>query len=71
MTQEEYILLLFNDLGIDTRVGRNAYLSREFNRPIAYLDELTTQERSQLIGILKDHRQTQNEIERAGLDPGY
>lgn len=65
MTQAEYIEILLNDCGIDTRKARNAYLSSLFGRRIEYLDDLddsrapygmTSVERSRAIEALKDKK---------------
>jgi hypothetical protein len=65
MTQDEYIELLCNDLGLDTRIRRNAFISREFGREVKYLDELTGNERHRLVEMLKDRRRIESEIERS------
>lgn len=54
MTQEEYLEILFADVGIDTRAKRNDWINIRVYRKISYLDELSTAEKSMLIDLLKD-----------------
>ena len=65
MTQAEYIEILLNDCGIDTRKTRNAWLSSVIGREVKYLDEYhvekapfgtTSGERSLIINTLKDKK---------------
>lgn len=59
MTQEEYLEILFADVGIDTRAKRNDWINIRVYRKISYLDELSTAEKSMLIGMLKDLKDEQ------------
>jgi hypothetical protein len=54
MTQDEYILILFNDLGFDSFTKR-AFL--EENYGVSYVDELPTVKKSDLITYLKDQKE--------------
>jgi hypothetical protein len=51
-SQIDYMEIPFGDLGF-TRLQRNAWISREVGREVPYLDELTKDEASALIGLLK------------------
>lgn len=51
----DYLTILLNDF-FGTRVQRNGYLSREADREIRYVDELTFDETKRLIEELKDRR---------------
>jgi hypothetical protein len=53
MTRLEYLEILLIDCGFNTRVQRNAYLSRLFQKEVKYLDELTPAQQSGLINTLK------------------
>ena len=52
--QVKYLEILFNDNGFSMKEQRNAYLSAEFSRRIKFLDELTKDEASRIINILKE-----------------
>lgn len=52
MTREEYLEVLFDDLGF-TREQRNAYLTAETGRKVRYLDDLEGAEQSRFIEALK------------------
>ncbi|HKT90102.1 MAG TPA: hypothetical protein VJQ59_16775 [Candidatus Sulfotelmatobacter sp.] len=69
MTQIEYLELLFNDCGFDTRAARNDFCSLRARRPIKYLDELNSYERSQLINELKDRKVAAMKPWRDDRDP--
>jgi hypothetical protein len=56
MTQNEYLEILFNDCGIDTRAKRNGFLTLRAGREIKYLDDLQPHEKSLIIGELKDRK---------------
>jgi|HubBroStandDraft_1064217.scaffolds.fasta_scaffold1102389_2 hypothetical protein len=67
MTQAEYIEILLNDCGIDTRKTRNAYLTSIIGREVQYLDNwhpiwapfgLRPDEKSTIIEALKDKKAT-------------
>lgn len=51
--QQDYIEILRNDVGIDTIVKRNDFISLRVGRPIRFLDELTMSEASAIIVALK------------------
>ena len=68
MTQDDYILLLFNECGFDTQYQRSAWLTKEFARPIKYADELETFEKSLVINALKDIRDGKRERAYADWD---
>lgn len=51
MSQEEYIAILFADLGYETSAQRRGWLKLRFNQ--AYPDALTTEQKSQAIDMLK------------------
>jgi hypothetical protein len=51
----EYLTILFNDLLYD-RLHRNDKLSETFGRKIKFLDELTKQEVSEMIEILREQK---------------
>lgn len=65
MNQLEYIALLFADCGFNTSKQREAWLTREFKRPVKYADDLQSWERSRVIDILKDIKKGQQEKARA------
>lgn len=65
MTALEYILILFNDCGYDTVKQRAGFMTREFERPVKFADELLSHERSRLIEILKDIKAGKREKLRA------
>ncbi len=52
VTQEEFIEILCGDLQF-TRAQRNFYMSEAAGRPVKYIDELSTVQKSQLIDELK------------------
>lgn len=54
MTQDEYIAILFNDLGFDS-LNRKALL--EENYGVQYVDELPKVKKSELISYLKDQKE--------------
>lgn len=54
MTQLEYLEVLLNDCGFNSRVKRNDYLSRLFGKDVKYLDQLTSGQRSGLVNKLKE-----------------
>jgi hypothetical protein len=58
MSQQEYLLILFNDTGF-TFSSRNAYLTAEFKRKITDLDQLNWRERGLTINALKKLREGQ------------
>lgn len=55
MTQQDYLLILFNDTGFTTE-SRYAWLTAQYKRSIKYLDDLTISERSFTIKRLKEIR---------------
>jgi hypothetical protein len=52
--QQNYLEILLNDRGFQTRAQRYAWLSLEIGRTIDYLDELSKAEASMLISKLKE-----------------
>lgn len=54
MTQNEYLEILFQDCGIDTRAKRNDWIDLRVYHKVQYLDDLSTAEKSMLIEMLKD-----------------
>jgi hypothetical protein len=54
MTREDFLEILFNDLGFD-RTQRNRWLSAEAKRSIRYLDDLTGAEQSALHRQVESH----------------
>jgi hypothetical protein len=58
MTQQEYLLILFNDTGF-TINSRNAWLTARYKRPVKYLSELIPREASDVIARLKEIRDQQ------------
>jgi hypothetical protein len=56
MEQTEYLQILLDAAGFETRLKRNAYLSRECGREIKYLEDMTQVERHRLIEELKERR---------------
>lgn len=54
--QINYLEILFKDLGFD-RTGRNAFISTELNRPVRFLDELTSSEASRIITGLRERKE--------------
>lgn len=52
MTQDEYILILFSDCGIDTSSQRRAFIQKRFEK--SYLDEIDSRQKALLINELKD-----------------
>jgi hypothetical protein len=65
MDQLEYLALLFNDCGFDTAKARAAWMTREFNRPVKFADELDSHERSLAITALKDIKYGKQERSRS------
>lgn len=59
MTQNEYLEILFNEVGIDTVTKRNDFISIRLDRKIRFLDDLTTKEKSRFIDELKDMKSSQ------------
>lgn len=55
MDQEEYLEILFGDLGYN-RLARNAFLSEKFGRQIRFLDEMNSREKSEVISELAARR---------------
>jgi hypothetical protein len=56
VTQNEYLEILFQDCGIDTRARRNDFYTVRVGREIKYLDDLQSHEKSLLINELKDRK---------------
>lgn len=65
MTSQEFLDILLNDTGFDTRLKRNAFLTGEVGREVKYLDDfdpqsaphgLTQRERSRIIDELRERR---------------
>jgi hypothetical protein len=54
--QVRYLDGLLIDIGLSNLVPRNAYLSRETNRDIQHIDQLTKMEASRLIDELKERK---------------
>ena len=54
MTQQEYIAILFIDCGYDTSAQRRGWLDKRFG--VEYPDELTSEQRSRAIDMLKDEK---------------
>lgn len=54
MTQEEYIAILFADCGYEAGSQRRGWLAFRFNK--RYADELTAEQKSQAIELLKQER---------------
>lgn len=59
--QENYIEILCNDIGLDTRLKRNDFLSNLLARPITAVSDIAKVEASQVIEALKQYKET-NEI---------
>jgi hypothetical protein len=55
MSQEEYIAILFNDLGYITSARRRDWLRLRYNK--SYADELTTAQKSKVIEELKGEKE--------------
>jgi hypothetical protein len=53
MTQDEYIAILFDDLGFDSR-NRKAFLEEYYG--VQYVDELPKSKKSELISQLKEQK---------------
>lgn len=53
--QINYLEILFRDLGFNRR-QRNAFLTAELERPVRFLDELTSAEASRIITSLKERK---------------
>lgn len=54
--QQTFLQDLLREIGFDTTLSRNLYLSRETEREIKFLDELTASEASRLIDELVERR---------------
>jgi hypothetical protein len=54
MTQDDYILILFNNLGFDL-LTRRSFL--EDNYGVSYVDELPKVKKSELITYLRDQQE--------------
>lgn len=70
--QIEYIEILFNDVGFDTRIKRNDFISNLLGYQVKYLDDLTSNEASEVIEQLKAIKQCTRlapQDEDDGLDP--
>lgn len=59
--QIEYLEILLNDCGYDTRAQRNGFLSDRAGREIKFLDEITKAEASAMISELKDEQDERND----------
>lgn len=57
--QINYIEILSNDVGLDTRAKRNDFISIRVGREIKFLDELTKIEASQIIVELRTKKENQ------------
>jgi len=57
ITQDDYLDILFNDCGFGDRRRRNDFIGQRVGRPVRFLDELTTKEKSALIDELKARKQ--------------
>jgi hypothetical protein len=55
--QYEYLEILFNDLGYN-KIQRNAWLTDLFKRKITALLDLNKDEASQVIGLLKEQKES-------------
>ena len=55
MTQQAYIDILFIDNGYSTSVQRRGWMQKRFGR--SYADELTVEERSRAIDMLKEEKE--------------
>lgn len=56
MTQAEYIAILFTDCGYDTHSQRRGWIDSRFHG-VRYADELTAEERSRAIEMLKNEKE--------------
>ncbi len=56
ITPEAYLEILFNDLLYD-RLHRNDKLTETFGRPIKFLDDLSKDETSRMIEILREQKE--------------
>jgi hypothetical protein len=57
--QQDYIEILCNDVGLDTRAKRNDFISIRIGRKIQFLDEIWKHECSALINELKQMKESQ------------
>jgi len=64
--QIDYLDILFIDCRFKSRVERNCYLSREFGRDIHHPDELSVQEASRCIDMLREMGEDKWEEEARG-----
>jgi hypothetical protein len=64
--QQNYLDLLFTELGFD-RQQRNAFMKRELNREVNYLDELTVTEASRFIRSLIERKEDRKPQFNQGL----
>jgi len=69
MTQNEYLEILLNDCGFDTRAKRNDFVSLCIGRRISYLDDMKLYEKSQMIDLLKERNKAIAEGVEADFDP--
>ena len=61
MTQDEYMGILFNELGFDTKTLKMGFINKRIMRltprqSVKYYDEMSTSEKSRIIDELKDMR---------------
>jgi len=70
--QIDYLDILFIDCRFKSMVERNCYLSREFGRDIHHLDELSVQEASRCIDMLREMKEEkwEEEARAQGYDVG-
>lgn len=57
--QINYLQLLLNDIGLDTRVKRNDFISNLLGFKIEYLDDIPKTEVSNIIEALKQCKESQ------------
>ena len=65
--QIDYIEILCNDVGFDTRVKKMDFVSNLLGWKVPYLDEIAIPEASRVIEKLKFIKNNQDE---GGIDPG-
>jgi hypothetical protein len=56
ITQNEYIEILCQDVGIDTRLKRNDWISLRVYHKISHLDDLSKAEKSMIIDLLLEKK---------------
>ena len=64
--QIDYIDILCNDVGLDTRVKKMDFISNLLGWKVPYLDEIATPEASEVIRMLKEMREMKKTL---GFDP--